>query len=219
MPLVAPGVCRYAWHGRIGSTDPWTVIMDMRVDTTGTLTERSDALYQCAGNMINAWVDHIIPEMSTFTYLDSISWVDLDDEYGTTGERSVTSEHTLPAQGGRSGYDFLPANCAILVTKVVTRQRGFRKGRMYMPGGSEAMHAGSLLTAAAKADWDAAMPDFLSMLKVTEASPFDYQAYPTVVHTETVLVDGEKVQQYVGHTDVLELVVNQRLATQRRRMR
>lgn len=133
--LVVGGICRYAINQSMAGR-PIVNIVDMHVDVDTSVMGRSNGLVIVAGDLINNWVDHILPLQVNNLSLDSVSWVDLNDEDGSVGERTVTSEHTLPLTGGGT-QDAAPGMVAMRARKVGGASRLRRAGRMYIGGIAE----------------------------------------------------------------------------------
>lgn len=210
MPLVVNTICRFSFIGT-NLDRPFVNIMDMHLDTTGSGISREDWIYDCAGNAINSWVEHIAPIVSNNCQLQEVAWVDLNSQAGSTGRRVATSEHTLPVSGGvatQSG----PGNISVLVTKQVVASRGRRNGRWYQAGLPEPTPTGNELTGGALTNWSDAFDGFLA--EMNETSPLEIgERDCAVVHTT-----GENPQ--TGTYSIIDqMVVAGRLATQRRRLR
>lgn len=211
MPLIVDGVCRYTFNGLIMDR-PFANIMDMQIDTTGSTASRGDAIYDCAGNMLNAWVSYIAPRVVGECSLTSISWTDLDSLTGVTGERSSTSETTLPVSGGASSATS-PGSVSVLVTKQTQSQRGARNGRWYQTGISEDAAQGQNLGTSVRDAWQTAFDSFLTQINDEPFGVFEYEKRAVVVHTTA---DQPDIGTF---TAVEALNVGGRLATQRRRLR
>lgn len=218
MPLIVPGVCRYTINGAFGGGRDFANIIDMAIDTTGTNTARDDAIFDQAGVIINQWVNDVLPVLSGSHRFDSVSWVDLDEADGSVGERITTDTESLPQFGGIVGSS-LPANTSVLVSKVTTRSRGARNGRMYVGFVAESHTSGpapNQLDAAPLALWQTAFDNFKSNVE-QEGALNEYQSQLNVVHVTARDAAGNPTAG-VG-TPVSELEVQAVLATQRRRLR
>lgn len=210
--LVAPGICRYAINQTYGGR-PVANIVDMQVDTTGNPEPREEAIYNIAGDIINNWEDHVLPIQTSQVSFNSVSWVDLNSLDGATGERSSTSDNTLPSPGRASGGN-APGNVAFRVNKEGTARRGQRTGRMYLVGVPEEANE----NAAANEVNDAwlgyvndAMSDFLEGINDEEG--------PNQYATRQMVVLHVVAGIYQGYDDVNGLTCDARFGSQRRRLR
>lgn len=212
MALVAPGICRYAINQTYGGR-PAVNIIDMQVDTTGEVTDRDQACFRIAGDILNNWVDHVQGVQTSQVAFQSVSWVDLNSLNGSTGERSATTDKTLPTTGTASGGN-APGNVAFRVNKGGTARRGERSGRMYLVGVPEEANENSAANEVNDA-WigyvNTAMADFLAGVNDAEGDPLGTQRQMVVLH----VVDGV----YQGYSDVNDLTCDARFGSQRRRLR
>lgn len=215
-PLIAPGICRYAVNQTYAGRNVVNII-DMRVDTTGSIETRADAVYGVAGDILNNWDDHLRPGQVAQLILESVSWVDLDDVDGSTGLRSSTSDKTWPA-AGEDAANGLPGSVAGLIVKTAPGGgRSTRNGRMYFAGIAEAattLLAPNTIDGTSVTGRNASLADFLEGINDT-VDPSDVQKQMVVVHTRKV----GSVVTYEGSSDVTSLLLQPTLATQRRRLR
>lgn len=209
MALVVPSVARFAVNGTYGDR-PVVNVLDFQIDTTGSGLDRDQAVYDTAGNIINSWYEHVLPRTVSQYSLQSVSWVDLNSLGGSTGSRVATSEHTLP-QPGRDGNVSTVGNISVLVTKQTVSGRGRRNGRIYFVGLDETDVGTSDLSPTALGLWQDAMDDLLAELN--DAPPVSLTRQLVVVHTT-----GPNPTTGT-YTSVDQLVVQARVATQRRRLR
>lgn len=211
MPLVVDGVCRFSFEGFLIDR-PSVNIWDMWIETTGIAVSREEAIYNLAGNLLNAWVTHLAPVISDEFVLTRVGWVDLDSPNGSTGERLQTSENTLPEAGFGEG-EADSGNVAILVTKQTQGGRGTRSGRWYQGGVMQFQAEHNTLVPAELTNIQDAFDGFLAQANDGGLPPVAIGRQAVVVHTT-----GPNPQ--VGtRSDVTGLVVQERLATQRRRLR
>lgn len=204
--LIAPGCVRYTVHGQYDG-EAIANIVDMDIDTQ-LGGDRDENVQNLAGVILNEWSDHILPRVDDNYLAQAVSWVDLDSEDGSTGQRASTSEHTWPAVGGRTGPS-QPGNVAARVRKGGAARRGQRAGRMYLVGVMESdtdeVNPNYLVDGQVQA-WNEALADFLA--GVNQDTP--YEADMVVIHT----IGGV----YESHNDVQDLTIERRLASQRRRL-
>lgn len=207
--LIAPGICRYAVHGEYAG-QPIVNIIDMKIDTTATTTEREDAIDDQAGILINEWSDSVLVNVTNKYTAQSVSWVDLDEEDGSTGERSSTGAQTWPKIGSISGGAF-PGNVALRINKNTVARRGQRQGRMYIVGlGENNTDEPNTLNTAGLNVWATAMESFLGDINQEDPQVGQYQSAMVVVHT--------KDQVFTSHSVITGLSPDQRLGSQRRRL-
>lgn len=217
MTIVAPGICRYTVNGSIGIR-PTANILDFRIDTTGSTVSREDAVEAMCGIIINEWSDHVLPHVCAPYTASSVSWVDLDEEDGSTGSRTSTSQETWPQVATRSGTP-APANTSVLVTKVGSSRRGQRNGRLYLAGPPEGEVGTQNLTSGYQAAIQDSMTSMLGNLNQEDPNEFEYGSYLVIVHTRDVGTPGNPDIVFTGSSDVSALSVSGTAATQRRRLR
>lgn len=217
MTIVAPGICRYTVHGTLG-TRPTANILDFRIDTTGSTESREEAIEAMCGIIINEWSDHVLPQVCAPYTATSVSWVDLDEEDGSTGSRTSTGQETWPKVATRSGTP-APANTSVLVTKVGSSRRGQRNGRLYLAGPPEGEVGTQNLTSTYQAAVQASMESMLGNMNQSETTLGEYESYMVIVHTRDVGTPGNPDIVFTGSSDVSALSVSGTAATQRRRLR
>lgn len=209
--IIAPGICRYTVNGTYAG-QPIANIIDMQIDTTGSVESRSSAVEAQAGILINEWSDHILPIVSAAYVATSVSWVDLDSLSGSTGERTSTDQEDWPLVGGLVGAP-TPGNVAVRVGKRITPTRGQRQGRMYLVGQPEANTDAAnpnVLTSAVITTINSQLESFLGNINQSDGDIIGYTSQMVVVHTvDDVFEDYSVVQA---------LTVEARLGSQRRRL-
>lgn len=212
MALIVNGVCRYSLVGFFIDR-PWVNVLDFQIDTTGSTENRDDVIYNQAGNILNAWVDHLAQGISDECVLTSVDWVDLDSANGSTGSRIATSEYTLPDAGTVTDAP-ASGNVALLVTKATASARGARHGRMYRPGVTEVQTNGQEITPGMATSAKTQFDGFLSQVN-TDSGIIGVGASARLVVVHTT---GPNPQTGT-YSPVTNLIVEPRLATQRRRLR
>lgn len=215
MALTVPGTCRYSVNG-VSDGRAVVNVLDMIIDTTGSVGSREDAIDSQCGIIINEWCDHILPFLSSTYTFNNVSWVDLDSATGSVGSRASTSQETLPQPGGDGGAP-LSVNAAMLVRKVTTVRRGARQGRMFLSPTTEVNTSGNVLTPGLISGLNTNLASFLGNVNQEDADPTEYQSQLAVVHVLTRDADGNPLTG--ESTAVSALVVQSRLASQRRRLR
>lgn len=223
MAFVVPGVVRYTINGRVGDHNVANVI-DMDLETTGSIITREEACGSLCGIILNEWSDHVLNWCCNTYEARSVSWVDLDDEFGSTGERSSTDDHTWP-QVGAETQPASPPNTSLLWVKLAAGGRGTRNGRTFIVGVPEAQTDASnpaLVTGAFLTARQADADGFLGDVNQEDATPLSYTAMMVVTQ---VLTRGPATPPRLGPPltgvgrEVLGMRCEQRLATQRRRLR
>lgn len=214
MPFVVPGVCRYTING-VAAGRAVANIFDFQIDTTGAVESREEAIEAMAGILINEWCDSVLPRLSSGYSFQGVSWVDLDAADGTTGERTSTSQESLPQTGGQGG-DMSTSNTAVLVRKNTVSRRGARSGRSYIGPLSELQVSSNVLVPAEATAWQTAMNAFLGD---TNQGP-DFGNYTSAMAVVHILTRDSEGNPLTGDfTPVSSLAVQGTLATQRRRLR
>lgn len=233
MAFIVPGVCRYTVHGLVDNR-PTANVIDYFIDTTGSWEERADACDKMCGIVLNEVNDSWLPQIvNTWSFL-KVSYVDLDQDDGPTGERNTSGAITLPKPGTKSG-ETMPANTSVLVRKVINRQRGARVGRIYIAGVPEldtTQPVLNVLESTKMAAWQTKMTAFLGDTNQNN-QPFlggTYNSWMVVSHITSRGAPKTKTTKYgpvsypgeplTGQAlKVTGLAVDSRLATQRRRLR
>lgn len=209
-PIVVPGVCRFTVNQTLGGQVVANVL-DMQVDTTGTVMSRTSACRGVAGDILNAWHGQFREIQVDNLTCVSVSWLDLDSLSGSRGVRTDTSEHQWPAQGGVASNAAMPAVVAMRIDKVVDGGRGTRHGRMYLAGVLE-----SWTDPDTTQSWEAGAVDevngraeaFLNAV-TDQGINADPQRSLVVVHDVSGVAPS--------FSQVTDLFVNPRIATQVRR--
>lgn len=210
MALVVNGIVRYTFEGTYLDR-PWANILDIRIDTTGSPASRDGAIYDVAGHLMNCWADHIANQVVIACELDRVSWVDLNSVDGSTGSRSGTSENTAPIPGIGDGPPS-GGNLAVLISKQVISSRGARNGRWFQVGIAETVTQGNILAPTNQTAWQTAFDAFLSAV--------NNDGIIVVATQEAVVVHTTGLNPTTGTFSLIEqMVVQSRLATQRRRLR
>jgi hypothetical protein len=136
MPLVVGGICRFAINQRFMGRDVVN-ILDVHIDLSTLTDSREDAIVDQGKIIARQWKADVMPDLVNDLTIESVSWVDLNAEDGTTGAFAGDGGDTLPSAGGVDN-DPSSSNVAILVTKNTNSGRGSKSGRMYVCGLPEA---------------------------------------------------------------------------------
>jgi hypothetical protein len=226
MAYVVNGVCRYTINGSMNGRAVANVL-DVFIDTTGTVTARPTAVQAFAGIVLDAWHNRILPTICAVYTAQSVTWVDLDSATGTVGSRASTPTHTWPF-AGTNAIAAQAGNACALMHKNLSSTRGSRKGRMYLPGLAESYTdpaAPNVLTTSAISAYTTALNSFYNDVHLTAGGPFAYDTHPVVSHVLTrEPIDPAHPDRVpapltgVGIT-VTSFTIDPVLATQRRRLR
>lgn len=224
MAFIVNGVCRYTIHGKFQNRAVANVL-DMEIDTTGSATLRGDAIQNQAGILINQWKTDILPKLSLLYTFEMVSWVDLDEDDGSTGFRTVSGATTLPLPGGDS-LSPMPAQVSVLIKKNTDGGRGRRKGRLYLAGVTEPETQSTtpnILDPTVVTALNTSFTAFLGNIN-QDAGTFDFGSRLVVVHilTRAPVELGKKPPGAPLTGDfkrVNSMGADSLLATQRRRLR
>lgn len=209
MPLVVPSVARYAinatYHG-----EPCVNILDYSIQTTEV--GRETDLDRFAAVILAAWSKNMLPIWTNQYVANSVDWVDLDSELGSTGTRTTSvgwavDEYTWPKAGLGSSQG-MPGNVAMLVSKGGGRSRSTRSGRMFLAPGPESGHNGNILEPTYAATVNTALTAFLNATRSPTGVPM----------TETMVTVHKPSLVNPSYTPVTSLTVNTTVSTQRRRV-
>lgn len=220
MTMTVPDVCRYTIHGTWTNGHVIDNVVDMQIDTTGSTELRAEAVELVAADIIQNWQSQIVPVVTNNYIVTGISWVDLDQEDGTTGELPPDSgEIVQSAEVAASA----PPHVCYLAKKLTSSARGQRKGRMYIAGIPEVSinEDGVLATDAGSAPvlMQSALDTFLENINQEDPGPDTHQAFMVVVHLGPRPVAPAPDNRVGTYTLVSALQLDPVVATQRRRLR
>lgn len=211
MPLIAPGCMRFTVSGTIDGGGSWANIWDVRV-LADVANDRGVVARDYASVLINQWVAQLAPIVTSNVGLTSVSWVDLDSADGSVGTVAGT------ASPGLRNAAPTPNNVAILVTKAGTGTRGQRTGRWYQVGIPEGEADWQSLTGNYRSEAQDAFTGWLE--ETTDPEGVDASVLPTVIHTRRSDPDDPTSELvYTGNSLITGMIVQTRMATQRRRLR
>lgn len=197
MPVIPPGFAhcanRFALVG-----DPEPIFVTFGLDVSGVSGDFTAA----AINVSTAWAAANSP-LNNLSNQYTLNGIILT--VGQDGGDPIIVEYS-PSQAGRSSSAPMPQNCAYLVRKRTGLGGRQHRGRLFMPGLNETLvdPAGvmsSATVAVLQGDWDA----FLAA--VNDPTPM------VILHSDPL------VGSPPAPTDVTSLPVDNRIATQRRRLR
>lgn len=198
--LVWPNGTELTIRGTYHNSRPWACTLHMH--------RLEQSPQEVARDVLNNWQDHIMPVLSVGVTLADLSYVDQESVSGIVG--TILPDPAKPVVGGLTGND-LPANVALLVHKVTERRRGFRDGRMYLPGvWDQGVGDDGTLGSGYEANVNEALEDFFSGINNGGQGEGD-TAQPVVVHTRAGV--------YQSFSTIDGLVVDPLVATQRRQLR
>lgn len=205
MPIIAPGIARFAVNGTIAGQDIVNIV-DVAVASG---EDRAESLFATAGGIINGWVDNVLVALHNTYSFNSVSWVDLDSEAGLTGSRTQTPENTLPETGTNSG-GVLPNNAvAVVVKNLAGKTRQQRNGSFRLAGIPEDFTIpgqGNFLTNDAVTGYSTAINGFAAAVSAVSGGVNQL----VVVHT----VEGA----FDGASEIVSFQAKSQIGTQRRRM-
>lgn len=175
----------------VGSSVPRNAQIALGIDNNATLG--APAL---AGVVGGAWVTHIMPLLPEVLTLEGVK--------AKLGPNATGAESTISygVPGGDDDAEPMPPNVAILVSKNTATGGIKNKGKIFVPAFPESdSSGGGYLLVARQTAWQTAMDAFLGALDTAD-SPM------VVLHNDAT-----------APTPVTDLLVQLRLATQKRRLR
>jgi len=188
------GTVTYFW-ARVGDTEE--MVTSLGFNTLGDPPTDEDA-----DLMFEAWSES---DMRTSTTIQT-SLVRVEYAVATTGDNElVVAESTLPGVAGGTNSDTTPSNCAILIRKRSGLPGRKNQGRIFYPDcQAEAVNQNGLLGDENRGNYQAALIDWFGTL-----SGIGVLDGPVILHTDPADTP----------TPVTQVIVQNQLATQRRRMR
>lgn len=217
MALTVPDVARFTIHGVWTNGHSCDTVLDMQLDTTGSVLTREAALQDLADDVIQNWQSQIMHQLPNNYTVLGIHFIDLDEEDGATGDRPIDAGETAT---GLLTDPACPPNVAVLVKKLTTSGRGSRSGRMYLPGIEEANVSEDGVIGNSTIDaLQAACDDFLDNINNDSGGPIDWTSRLVVVHLEPRPAPPLPDNRVGTYTAVSSLAVQSTVATQRRRLR
>lgn len=209
-PIVVPGVCRFSVNQRLGG-QPVVNVLDMQIDTTGSVVNRADACETVAKDIMDAWHGNFrTVQVDDLTCLD-VSWLDINSLTGSRGTVTTTDDNEWPANGGVASNDAMPAVIAMRIDKTTSGGRGSRQGRMYLGGVLESWTDSGVTQSWAPGAIEEVTGIAGAFLDAVSDQEFiaDVQRQLVVVHDVT----GSSP----SYSEVTALTVNAQIATQVRR--
>jgi hypothetical protein len=180
VPLVLPNGARFSINGVWSGVRPIVTVWHALVTDRGN---RTLAMVEAASTIGGFWGTHVVPNIADNYVMQTVSYIDLSSEQGSTG----TWVMGAPATGGQGLATESPYN-GIVVTKAITdKGRGRRGGRVFIPGiqATELDELGKISDAAQTAA-ESALTAF--MMAVNGYSGTDVSAMQLVVaHTPSSL--------------------------------
>lgn len=220
-PLIAPNVARFSVIGTYSGRN-WANVFDMRIQFDPLdPTSRGTYVVAQARDVLHAFDDRILPSLSNQLQAVQVNYVDLNSAEGVAGFVQTGGGDTWPKAGGQSGQ-CMPGNVSVLATKIAPGGgRRTRNGRTYIVGASETITDvanPSLISTASVADFTTKFEGFSSDISNTIIGE-GYSSNMVVVHTHNAGTVQDPDIVYDGYSDVTSFICQQRLATQRRRLR
>lgn len=212
-PIVAPEVTRFTVNGTYAGQPVANVIDVVYSIVAGSLVrgpanlamaERLEDCYKGSG---------MFARLSTQLSYSSTSWVDISSLDGDVGE------YTWAAPGVGSNTSGMPGNVALRWNKTATGQRGARPGKMYIPGLGEndTTTSPNEINTAGLSAWQAIATEFYDLFRddlVVDA--FTVSPLMVIVRTRRPTPESDPI--WVDNSNVTALTVQQRVASQRRRL-
>lgn len=201
MPLVIPpGFAQVGIEFRnTGDPDPWYITFGIDVSAAASAWE------EVAISISSGWGNFLLEEMSTDTSLTGVQL-----RIGQDGGSPLTLFFPFNYPGSATGQK-LPQNCALLVTKVTSLPGRVGKGRFFVPNilSDGSVNNVGVIQTTDLAALQGLMDTFYSWVVVGDPAP----PLPIVLlHNNTAPGDPPP-------TVVDRLLLNQVIATQRRRLR
>lgn len=218
MVMTCPDVCRFTIHGHWSTGRAIDNVLDYQVDTTGGTLTREEGIEGYADDIIQNWQAHVLPFLTDNYTVDGISWVDLDQEDGSTGNRPPSVGD--PTNSGTAQASCPPQVC-FLVKKSAIGGRGKRSGRLYISGVAEVdcNEDGTLRMdpGQSPALLEAGLEVFRE--NTEQPGPVDREGIMVVVHLGPRPAPGQPDNRVGTYTPVTSLLLDPMVATQRRRLR
>lgn len=215
--IIAPNVTRFSVVGSFAGQPVVNTIDMNRIIVTGGPIDVPEWNVNRALLIATAYNQNFAGRLSNQMLWDRVDWIDLGSIDGDVGSGGLGGGG-FPSQGAASTSAF-PANVSIRLRKVASGQRGSRPGSMYLAGGLEAETSTNPneLTSSNITAWNTDSAAFLA--DICADSTFDWgTATARMVIVRTRRPNPEAQPEFVGMSPVQELLVQSRLASQRRRL-
>lgn len=200
--LIPPGFVQAVYEfTRSGDTETMVVTCGHEIDT-GSGANHEEA----ADDLFFAMAEEVMPNASTVTTLQGVTvYVGQDG-----GPPLVLTSSSVPVSGPNSAQ-LVPQNTAVLVRKRTDAAGRRGRGRFYFPEvGEESVDNVGNLSSASLASWQAAFDAWHEYLTAGVGA----RLYPPVI-----LHRSEGIGAEPPPTPITRMVVDERVATQRRRLR
>lgn len=198
MPLSVPNVVRYTIKGRWSTGRAVVNVMDMHVEGATVGSTRDDQIVAVAGDIGNAWQDHIVPNVSNSYTYEGIDYLDLNGTDGIVG--TVPPSTTRPIVGGVGADSNAPNVTAIIEKQTGAGRRGTRAGRLFLSGiGDGRVNNNGVLTTEWRQQLDDVFADFFE--SIDDGGIAEVPQYPVVVHVKSqtaTRVTGFVTQPLIG---------------------
>lgn len=215
--LIAPNVTRFTVSGTYAGQPVANVLDYRRTVISGGPLDVAEWNVAQANEISVAYAANFAGRLSNQLTWEQIDWVDLgsiDGDVGTT----AGGISAFPS-GGSASTSAMPGNVAIRVRKGASGVRGSRPGSFYLAGvlESETGSSPNNLQTANQAAWDTAVADFLAdTTGDLVLSNGTFGAEMVIVRTRRPEGGGDP--EFVESSTVLTLSVQNRVASQRRRL-
>lgn len=168
-------------------------------------TDNSDVaggLEEIPNLLFTAWQDTILVSQT-----NNITLVGVTSYVGQDGGPPVPYDSDVPSTPGSGTQEPLPSNCAMLIRKRTSQSGRRGRGRMYVPGVAEGtVDANGVVATATVNAWQDRLDGFMELLVLGGQSM-------------VVLHNSEGVSPATAPTPVALLLCENKIATQRQRMR
>lgn len=219
IPVIAPTIVRVSLHHNLANGRHADCVLDVSLDE-GLDADRPESVANMALALGQLWQDTICTEIHAPCTYTGGSYTDLDSLDSTTGSFGAVPGHPV---NNPSPAETPPPQVALLVTKVCHHARNQRNGRLYMPGLREDFTSstgdigGSYLTGI-QSKFDALLAGVNDAGGLGDSGTTALRVVHVTGHEATS--DGSVGRPNAwSSSDVLNFVVNTRVATQRRRNR
>lgn len=198
MALSVNGVVRYTIKGRWSTGRAVVNVMDMYVQGAVLGSTRDDQILAVAGDIGNAWQDHIVPNVSSSYTFEGVDYLDLNGLDGIVG--TVPPSTTRPVTGGQTQDSNAPNVTAIIEKQTGAGRRGTRAGRLFLTGIPDSrVNNNGVLTTEWRAQLDDVFGDFFE--SIDDGGIAEVPQYPVVVHVKSqtaTRVTGFATQPLIG---------------------
>lgn len=177
----------------------------------------TDTIEDVVGDFRDNWQDHVTASQSNDISLIGFSWRSLDPDNSSLGNVGLA---TGKASAGQMNLPAAPPNVAMLLHKVTdNRPRGRRDGMSFIAGLAEGhVNGAGVLDTTWRSAYQTNFNSFYNGISDTSGTASG-DRYPVVLETTAASRAPGTQPVVIGSRRVTSLVVDQRAATQRDRLR